>query len=137
MVNEVSTSPAHKYFASAGRDIKAELRRSQPAFALKRFGAVRPAIHPCSKLQSIPAKANKNPPTKAGGIQRCRYSVICFLSSYILRGKDPSKCNEHPRVIHKILQFICHKHKRNYCFHYNTLSYIIGIHRELCINCNT
>jgi hypothetical protein len=31
---------------------------SQPAFALKSFGAVRHAIHPCSKLQGILAKAN-------------------------------------------------------------------------------
>jgi len=41
------------------RGIKAKLRRSQPAFALKSFGAVRHAIHPCSKLQGILAKANK------------------------------------------------------------------------------
>jgi hypothetical protein len=41
------------------RGIKAELRRSQPAFALKNFGAVRHAIHPYSKLQGILAKANK------------------------------------------------------------------------------
>jgi hypothetical protein len=40
------------------RGIKAELRRSLPAFALKSFGAVRHAIHPCSKLQGILAKAN-------------------------------------------------------------------------------
>jgi hypothetical protein len=47
------------------RGIKAELRRSQPAFALKSFGAVRHAIHPCSKLQGILAKANKlNKPNK-------------------------------------------------------------------------
>ena len=39
------------------RGIKAELLRSQPAFALKSFGAVRHAIHPCSKLQGILAKA--------------------------------------------------------------------------------
>ncbi len=42
------------------RGIKAELRRSQPAFALKSFGAVRHAIHPCSKLQGVLAKANKS-----------------------------------------------------------------------------
>jgi len=50
-----------------GRGIKAEFRRSdstelvevQPGFALKSFAAVRPAIHPCSKLQGILAKANK------------------------------------------------------------------------------
>jgi len=41
------------------RGIKAELRRSQPVFALPGFDAVRPAIHPCSKLQRILAKANK------------------------------------------------------------------------------
>ena len=41
------------------RGIKAELRRSQPVFALTSFDAVRPAIHPCSKLQGILAKANK------------------------------------------------------------------------------
>ena len=41
------------------RSIKAELRRSQPGFALKSFAAVRPAIYPCSKLQGILAKANK------------------------------------------------------------------------------
>ena len=41
------------------RGIKAELRRSQPVFALAGFAAVRPAIHPCSKLQGILAKANK------------------------------------------------------------------------------
>jgi len=41
------------------RGIKAELRRSQPVFALAGFDAVRPAIHPCSKLQGILAKANK------------------------------------------------------------------------------
>jgi len=32
----------------------------RPGFALKSFAAVRPAIHPCSKLQGILAKANKN-----------------------------------------------------------------------------
>jgi len=31
----------------------------KPAFALARFGAVRLAIHHCSKLQCILAKANK------------------------------------------------------------------------------
>jgi len=41
------------------RGIKAKLRRSQPVFALEGFDAVRPAIHPCSKLQGILAKANK------------------------------------------------------------------------------
>jgi len=41
------------------RGIKAELRRSQPVFALVGFDAVRPAIHPCSKLRGILAKANK------------------------------------------------------------------------------
>ena len=51
-------------------DIKAELRRSHPGFALMSFAAVRPAIfvkskplaktdHPCTKLQGILAKANK------------------------------------------------------------------------------
>ena len=52
--NEAPRSPA-----LAGRGIKAELRRSQPAFALKSFGEVRHAIHPCRKLQGILAKANK------------------------------------------------------------------------------
>ncbi len=42
------------------RGIKAELRRSQPVFALTSFDAVRPAIHSCSKLQDILAKANKS-----------------------------------------------------------------------------
>jgi hypothetical protein len=42
------------------RGIKAELRHSQPGFAVKSFAVVRPAIHPCSKLQGILAKANKN-----------------------------------------------------------------------------
>ena len=42
------------------RGIKAEFRRSQPGSALKSFAADRPAIHPCSKLQGILAKANKN-----------------------------------------------------------------------------
>jgi hypothetical protein len=41
------------------RGIKAKLRRSQPVFALEGFDAVRPAIHPCSKLQGILAMANK------------------------------------------------------------------------------
>jgi len=45
--------------ASCGVSKQAELRRSQPAFALKSFGAVRHAIHPWSKLQGILAKANK------------------------------------------------------------------------------
>ena len=40
--------------------IKAELQPSLPAFALMSFGAVRHAIHPCSKLQGILAEANKN-----------------------------------------------------------------------------
>jgi len=44
-----------------GRDIKAELRRSQPGFTPKSFAAVHPAIHPCSKLPGIQAKANKLP----------------------------------------------------------------------------
>ncbi|MBN1795477.1 MAG: type II secretion system protein [Sedimentisphaerales bacterium] len=41
------------------RGIRAEFRRSQPGFALSSSAAVRPAIHHCSKLQSILAKANK------------------------------------------------------------------------------
>jgi len=41
------------------RDIKAEFRRSQPAFALMSYGAVHLAINPWIKLQSILAKANK------------------------------------------------------------------------------
>jgi hypothetical protein len=66
----------------AGRDIKAELRRSQPAFALKRFGAVRPAIHFCSKLQSIPAKANKKPPDKSGGYPEV--PLLWYMFSFLL-----------------------------------------------------
>ena len=60
------------------RGIKAELRRSQPAFALKSFDAVRHAIHPCSKLQGILAKANKkaskilNRPKGANNQERIR-----------------------------------------------------------------
>ncbi len=41
------------------RGIRAKLRRSQPVFALSSFAAVRLAIHPCSKLHGILAKANK------------------------------------------------------------------------------
>ena len=52
--NEAPRSPA-----SVGRGIKAELRRSQPGFTLESFAAVRPAIHPFSKLQGFQAKANK------------------------------------------------------------------------------
>ena len=57
-MGEMDTNEAPR---SKLRGIKAELRRSQPAFALKSFGAVRHAIHPCSKLQGILAKANKIP----------------------------------------------------------------------------
>jgi hypothetical protein len=38
---------------------QAELRHSQPAFALVSFGAVHLAIHSCGKPQGILAKANE------------------------------------------------------------------------------
>jgi hypothetical protein len=41
----------HEAPRSKLRGIKAELRRSQPVFSLTSFDAVRPAIHPCSKLR--------------------------------------------------------------------------------------
>ena len=53
-LNTLNKAPRSKL-----RGIKAELRRSQPVFALAGFDAVRPAIHPCSKLRGILAKANK------------------------------------------------------------------------------
>ncbi|UCH07901.1 MAG: hypothetical protein JSV55_02605, partial [Deltaproteobacteria bacterium] len=40
--------------------LKRNCAEAKPAFALKRFGPVRLAIYPCSKLQGILAKANKN-----------------------------------------------------------------------------
>lgn len=44
---------------------------------------------------------NKNPPTKAGGIQRCRCSIICFLSSYIVRGKIPQSATNTLELLKK------------------------------------
>jgi hypothetical protein len=38
---------------------QAELRHSQPGFALLSFAVVRIAIHPCGKSQGILAKPNK------------------------------------------------------------------------------
>jgi hypothetical protein len=43
--------------ASCG--VSSGITASQPVFALTRFAVVRLTIHPCNKLQGIPAKPNK------------------------------------------------------------------------------
>lgn len=97
MANEATTRPADKYFVSAGRDIKAELRRSQPAYALKRFDAVRPAIHPCSKLQIIPAKANKKPPGQNRGVSRGAVTLVyAFFPPTYYTGRIPQSVTNTP-----------------------------------------
>jgi hypothetical protein len=69
----------------------------------------------------------KNPPPEAGGIRKCRHSVICFLSSYIFRGKDPSKCNEHPRVIKNFAIYMPQEEKNLHLL----LQYIILYYENL------
>jgi len=50
--NEAPRSKTSTNSVESLRGIKAQFRRSQPAFALAGFDAVRPTIHPCSPAES-------------------------------------------------------------------------------------
>ena len=58
---------------------------AKPAFALTSFGAVHLAIHPCSKLQGIQAKANKG---FSGGLSCIQEYLFCAFQKPKLKSRS-------------------------------------------------
>jgi hypothetical protein len=81
---------------------QAELRHSQPGFALSSFAVVRLAIHPCGKPQGILAKPNKN---------RWRFQVeVGFFLSLIMGTNVILTMTLHPLMVDIIMpKFITRK----------------------------